>query len=224
MSGTLNPALFIRYKNLMGIALVAFTLIGVNGCGITHSAESNSNAISTSSNPTASSSGPETSLPKDEHHDINVLQQHLIEDRGILTGVRASLRVFTEQAETGDSDSQTRLAVCYYLGIATEVDKKAARNWFEKAAESNNKKAQYALGYMLEHGEGGIKNKSEALKMYMKSAEGNDPYSDLAQREVDRMEMEIPPSEAARLKQEVIDWFNLSMSRKTKREKTQRHY
>jgi hypothetical protein len=152
------------------------------------------------------------------------LGQYLLADKGMLAGPRASVRVYAEQAETGDVESMTRLAVCYYLGSGTQVQHGLARKWFTRSAEENDKKAQFALGFMLEHAEGGDANPHEALKMYMKSAEGHGRYSELAQAEVDRLSKSLAPSEVALAKKEVIDWFNKSMLRKTKLEKTRRPY
>ncbi len=157
--------------------------------------------------------------------DTAGLKKRLIDERGILYAApRASISIYTEQAKAGDSDAQTRLAVCYYVGQGTEENKGEAKKWFTSASEANDKKAQYCLAYMIEHGEGGSADKREAFLWYQIAAEGTGKYPSLADIEVVRLSSDFDQIEKDRIKKEVLDWFNLSKHRKTKAEKTRRSY
>jgi len=153
------------------------------------------------------------------------LMDLFLKDKGIMGhGPRGSVNIFKESAASGDVDAQKRLAVCYYIGAGTQMDHVSARKWFRKAADENDKKSQYALGFMNEYGEGGPVDKREALKMYLTASEGHDQYSALAQKATLRMLKDFPKDEAVKVKKEVVDWYNLSNQRKTKREKKRRPY
>lgn len=153
-----------------------------------------------------------------------LLGKHLLADKGFFFGPRASVKIYTEQAEAGDVDAMTRVAICHYLGRGTTVNYGSARQWFEKAADQNDKKSQFALGYMFEHGEGVDKDLKTALKWYMKGAEGHGQYATLSQENVERLSKELAPEEVNRLRQEVVDWYNMSNQRKRNVEKLRRPY
>ena len=153
-----------------------------------------------------------------------LLGKHLLADKGLFFGPRASVKIYTEQAESGDVDAMARVAVCHYLGRGTTVDYGAALQWFQKAAEQNDKKSQFALGYMYENGEGTDKKQLEALRWYMKGAEGHGPYAELSQEQVDRLSKEMRPEDVERIRQEVVDWYNMSDNRKRNVDKLRRPY
>ncbi|GBB87033.1 hypothetical protein RclHR1_01350008 [Rhizophagus clarus] len=57
-----------------------------------------------------------------------------------------------------------------YYGIGTKQNYKKAFNYFQKAAESGNKIAQYNLGNCYKNGKGIRKNNKKAFELYQKSA------------------------------------------------------
>lgn len=153
-----------------------------------------------------------------------LLGKHLLADKGFFFGPRASVKIYTEQAEAGDVDAMARVAVCHYLGRGTTVNYGAARHWFEKAADQNDKKSQFALGYMFENGEGADKDQKTALRWYLKGSEGTGQYAQLSQESVERLSKDLPSDEVKRLRQEVVDWYNMSNARKRNVEKLRRPY
>ena len=50
------------------------------------------------------------------------------------------------KAETGDPEAQYQTARNYWIGVGVPKDRKAARSWYEKAAEQGHTEAQYELG------------------------------------------------------------------------------
>ncbi len=152
-----------------------------------------------------------------------LLGKHLLADKGLFFGPRASVKIYTEQAESGDVDAMVRVAVCHYLGRGTTVDYGAALQWFQKAAEQNDKKSQFALGYMYENAEGTDRKQLEALRWYMKGAEGHGQYAELSQEQVDRLSKEMKPDEVEQIRQEVVDWYNAG-NRKRNVDKLRRPY
>jgi len=59
----------------------------------------------------------------------------------------------------------------YAKGRGVKKDQAMARKWYRKAAEQNDKKAQYNLGVMCFNGIGGKKDLQEAKKWLKKSYE-----------------------------------------------------
>ena len=75
------------------------------------------------------------------------------------------------RAESGDSNAQSNLGVCYYNGNGVTKDYKEAVKWYTKSSEQNNAIAQFNLGTCYEEGRGLAKDNKEAVKWYTKSAE-----------------------------------------------------
>ncbi|PKY55961.1 kinase-like protein [Rhizophagus irregularis] len=64
-----------------------------------------------------------------------------------------------------------RIGINYYNGTGTKQNYKKAFYYFQKAAESGYKPAQYDLGGCYEDGKGVKKNNKKAFQLYQKSAE-----------------------------------------------------
>jgi TPR repeat protein len=60
------------------------------------------------------------------------------------------------------------------------MDKKRALLWFRKAAAAGDIDAQFNVGYFLEHGIGGPRDKSSAKRWYAKAAKGGERQAELA--------------------------------------------
>lgn len=56
------------------------------------------------------------------------------------------LGLLQEQAKKGNAEAQEELGRCFYYGHKVEKDHHQAAEWFRKAAEQGNMKAQYSLG------------------------------------------------------------------------------
>ncbi|MCL2210478.1 MAG: sel1 repeat family protein [Treponema sp.] len=94
-----------------------------------------------------------------------------MDDKGL------DIAAIKEAAESGDSNAQTSLAMCYYQGEVIERDFGLAAFWYTKAAEQGDAGAQCLLGMCYESGEGVEKDTKKALYWYLQSAEQGDDIS-----------------------------------------------
>jgi TPR repeat protein len=74
----------------------------------------------------------------------------------------------------GRPASQYFLATMYYEGKGVPLDRKAAADWFRKAAEQGDTHAQYRLGIMYLKGDGVPQDKREASSWLRKAADSKD--------------------------------------------------
>lgn len=72
-------------------------------------------------------------------------------------------------AEMGDADAQNSVGHYCYNGLGTKQDYQAAANWFQKAANQNQKIACRNLGLCFEYGRGVPMDKKQALAYYEKA-------------------------------------------------------
>jgi len=63
-----------------------------------------------------------------------------------------NFELFKKAAKGGDSDAQTRLAMCYERGEGAEKDAKKAIYWYAKAAKQGDETSQSNLGRIYESG------------------------------------------------------------------------
>jgi uncharacterized protein len=91
-------------------------------------------------------------------------------DQERVAGLRA-------KANKGDAKAQSVLGTAYFHGqFGLNQDDAEALKWFRKAAEQNEPKGQYALGYCYRIGQGLPQNASEAVVWYRKAtAQGYAP-------------------------------------------------
>ena len=67
------------------------------------------------------------------------------------------------------------LADMYYNGNGCEKNNELAAKWYEKAANKNNKRAQFRIAQMYENGEGVMQDCTKAFHWYCKCVEKSDP-------------------------------------------------
>jgi hypothetical protein len=79
---------------------------------------------------------------------------------------QTALKVWMGQAEAGDADAQNYVGEIYLKGLGTEPDYVKAREWFEKAAAQNSRRARINLGYLYEQGLGVDRDIAKALNLY----------------------------------------------------------
>jgi TPR repeat protein len=85
-----------------------------------------------------------------------------------------SFNLWLPLAIKGDVEAQNYVAIHYYLGLGRKRNFKVAKEWFEKAAQSNYSDAQYNLGVMYENGESIKKDYINAYKwFYLANENGN---------------------------------------------------
>lgn len=74
-------------------------------------------------------------------------------------------------AESGDPAAQTLIGVLYWNGFGVARDRKKAAQWYEFAATSNNREAQFIYGNMLLQGEIVEENKAAGEDYLRKAAQ-----------------------------------------------------
>lgn len=79
---------------------------------------------------------------------------------------QTALKVWLGQAEAGDADAQNYVGEIYLKGLGTDPDYAKAKEWFEKAAAQNSRRARINLGYLYEQGLGVDKDIAKALNLY----------------------------------------------------------
>ncbi|KAJ1342136.1 hypothetical protein BSLG_003315 [Batrachochytrium salamandrivorans] len=95
---------------------------------------------------------------------------------GVPIDPRRSIAWYTKAAEQGDPDAELALSGWYLTGaegILSQSDQEAFL-WACKAADKGLAKAEYAVGYFVEHGVGVRSDIEDARKWYMRAAgQGN---------------------------------------------------
>jgi len=83
---------------------------------------------------------------------------------------QTALKVWLGQAESGDAEAQNYVGEIYLKGLGTEPDYGKAREWFEKAAAQNSRRARINLGYLYEQGLGVPQDMARALNLYREAS------------------------------------------------------
>ena len=83
-------------------------------------------------------------------------------------------------AETGDSEAQFRLGLCYANGHGVTKSEEEAFGLYKLAAESGHHKAQFSLGSCYMHGEGIEADAEEGIRWYKLAADQGDAIAHTA--------------------------------------------
>src|SRR4051794_35282008 len=75
------------------------------------------------------------------------------------------IQALKQKAQAGDSEAQTELGIAY-----RDRDPSQAAEWFRKAAEQGNPRAQNSLGVLYHGGHGVPKDFDQAFGWYKKAA------------------------------------------------------
>ncbi len=81
-----------------------------------------------------------------------------------------ALKVWLDQAKTGDPEAQTYVGEIYEKGLGLSPDYEVAVIWYRRAADQGFTRAQINLGNLYEKGLGVKKNPVEALNWYRKAS------------------------------------------------------
>ncbi len=81
-----------------------------------------------------------------------------------------ALKVWLDQAKTGDPEAQTYVGEIYEKGLGLQPDYEVAAIWYRRAAEQNYTRAQINLGNLYEKGLGVDKNPIVALNWYRRAS------------------------------------------------------
>jgi hypothetical protein len=87
----------------------------------------------------------------------------------------AALRVWSRQAEDGDSVAQNYLGVLYQLGLGVSPDADQAQHWYTLAARQGNPDAQRNLGTVYQFGLGLPQDKLLAYAWYYAAWQRGNP-------------------------------------------------
>jgi len=80
--------------------------------------------------------------------------------------LKTALRVWMEQAQSGDPEAETTVAEIYERGLGGPPDYAAAATWYQKAADQKYSRALFNLGTLYEQGLGVEQDKLKALNLY----------------------------------------------------------
>jgi hypothetical protein len=83
---------------------------------------------------------------------------------------QTALKVWMGQADGGDAEAQNYVGEIYLKGLGTDPDYAKAKEWFEKSAAQNNKRARINLGYLYEQGLGVQQDMAKALNLYREAS------------------------------------------------------
>ena len=84
------------------------------------------------------------------------------------------MRAWRKAADSGHSQAQVGIGICYEFGKGVTEDHKAAAEWYAKAAAQGNAIAQCSLGFLYEYGKGVAKDFKAAAAWHAKAAaQGN---------------------------------------------------
>ncbi len=78
--------------------------------------------------------------------------------------------VYQTGAQSGDPESERRLAELYLKGRTVAQDNAMAFQWFQKAADQEDDQAQYSIGSMYEKGLGVPTDQAQAIQWYSQAA------------------------------------------------------
>ncbi len=81
------------------------------------------------------------------------------------------------QARKGDAAAQTLIGELYENGLGISRDPKEAASWYEIAAKSGNREAQFAYGIKLMKGEHVEKNLERGLELMKQAADAGHPVA-----------------------------------------------
>lgn len=95
---------------------------------------------------------------------------------GLAVDAKRAIAWYTKAAQQGEADAELALSGWYLIGHEPLIPQsnKEAFLWAKKAGNKGLSKAEYAMGYFMEHGIGTTQNLEEARKWYIRAAgQGN---------------------------------------------------
>jgi len=111
-----------------------------------------------------------------------------------------ALKVWLEQAKSGDAEAQTYVGEIYEKGLGLTPDYAVAAIWYRRAAEQDFTRAQINLGNLYEKGLGVTNNPIEALNWYRRASGLNSDHlqyastivaNNVLQRELNTLASEV---------------------------------
>jgi TPR repeat protein len=121
-----------------------------------------------------------------------------------LADYETALKHWLVEAEAGDADIQTRIALMYLLGEGSEKNPKRAAHWFNEAAEQNFGKAQYQLGRLYASGVGVEQNDIKAFVVMSAAIENGSPR---ATTDLAIVAARLSPDQKATAEKSLAEWW-----------------
>lgn len=102
--------------------------------------------------------------------NAQLLMGRLLAAKGDEESNKSAFQLFRKSAKQGNVIAMTDLGVFYKYGKGCNVNLNKAKKWFKKAANLDNDKATYSLGYLYLKGYGGIaQDYNKAVEWFKKS-------------------------------------------------------
>ncbi|HIF09633.1 MAG TPA: sel1 repeat family protein [Sneathiellales bacterium] len=115
-----------------------------------------------------------------------------------------ALKHWLPQAEAGDPDIQTRIAMMSLLGEGTEKSASQAAHWFMEASKQNFGKAQYQLGRLYATGDGVEQDKAMAFVLWSAAVENGATRSNT---DLGELIATLTPNERTLGNQKLAEWW-----------------
>jgi uncharacterized protein len=133
------------------------------------------------------------------------LGSRYLHGEGVVADNFEALRWFTLAADQDNANAQYNIAVMYLNGLGVIKDEAEAMEWFVKAANNGDRQSQFTLGVAMFNGQlGAPQNMPEAYKWFTLAGAGG--HQSAAANAVLIQEL-LPPSEVARIQDEVRQWI-----------------
>jgi TPR repeat protein len=115
-----------------------------------------------------------------------------------------ALKHWLPEAEAGDPDIQSRIAMMYLLGEGSEKNPEKAAQWFMESAKQNFGKAQYQLGRLYAAGNGVEQDNAMAFVMWNTAVENG---ATRATSDLSELATKMTLEEKAQGKKKLAEWW-----------------
>lgn len=108
--------------------------------------------------------------------------------------LQSALRIWSQAAESGDTEAQTNVGEIYERGLGVPPDFAAAAQWYQKAADKGYSRALFNLGTLYDQGLGVPQDGLKALNLYRQAwglPEDSIIYASAAEREQEALRKEL---------------------------------
>lgn len=108
-----------------------------------------------------------------------------------------TLRTLQEEAKSGDTKSQSKLGVYYFIGYGTKADTQKAFEMLSSAADKGDSRAQFCLGMMYWKGSGITIDLAKAYQYLTLASKGVGQDAEMARSFREKLKPQLPPDKEA---------------------------
>jgi TPR repeat protein len=123
------------------------------------------------------------------------LNSYLQKQEGLQMYAGETLRTLQEEAKSGDTQSQSKLGVYYFIGYGTKPDPIKAFEMLRASADKGDSRAQFCLGMMYWKGNGVTSNLSEAYRYLTLASKGVGQDAEMARSFREHLKTQLPPAQ-----------------------------